>query len=139
MSTNASLIICDDVRVEFNGKVIMIGVYTGDMLIPAEPFIASQLYFFFYIDTPIDESPNKVTLEVTMPQQDASRWEFPIPEITSQPGRTKFVFKQPVSLLNPILHCGRIAARVLLDEKSLDVATMWITKPQQLPTSSIAG
>lgn len=32
-------VLCDDVRVENNGKAILIGVYSGDVAVPATPFL----------------------------------------------------------------------------------------------------
>jgi hypothetical protein len=40
-----ALIICDDLRVEVNGKQILIGVYAGDIIFPAFPSRINQLIF----------------------------------------------------------------------------------------------
>lgn len=42
-------LICDDVRVEVNGKLIIIGLYTPNILIPQLPFVLPSLSFLqFY-------------------------------------------------------------------------------------------
>ena len=40
-----ALIICDDLRVEINGKQILIGVYAGDIIFPSFPAKLNQLLF----------------------------------------------------------------------------------------------
>lgn len=38
-------VLCDDVRLEINGKLILIGVYTGDVVIPKFPNSVSVMLF----------------------------------------------------------------------------------------------
>jgi hypothetical protein len=47
-------LLCDDVRVESNGKFIVIGVYTPNIHVPTLPFALPTLCFFtgFTSDTP---------------------------------------------------------------------------------------
>ena len=42
MEWSAHAIFCDDIRQEFNGKVILIGIYQGSLVTPAFP-LATQL------------------------------------------------------------------------------------------------
>ena len=42
-------IVCDDVRVENNGKWIIIGVYTPDMAVPQIPIVLPNIAFFSWI------------------------------------------------------------------------------------------
>lgn len=44
---------CDDVRQENNGKFIVVGLYTPDIVVPAVPFALATLCFFvvFTVDT----------------------------------------------------------------------------------------
>lgn len=39
-------LMCDDIRVENNGKLILIGVYTPSPLVPQIPFVFPSLSFF---------------------------------------------------------------------------------------------
>ncbi|MBL8658325.1 MAG: hypothetical protein JNM75_01065 [Rhodospirillales bacterium] len=34
-----SAVLCDDVRIENNGKIILIGVYSGNVAVPVTPFV----------------------------------------------------------------------------------------------------
>lgn len=43
--------ICDDIRQEFNNKLIFIGVYGGDVIVGSIPAILPQLVFFSKWDT----------------------------------------------------------------------------------------
>ena len=44
--THVYTILCDEVRVENNGKFIILGVYTPNILVPQIPFLLSSLTFF---------------------------------------------------------------------------------------------
>ncbi len=41
------LIVCDEVRREDNGKLLVIGMYLGSILVPQVPFRMPKLSFFF--------------------------------------------------------------------------------------------
>jgi hypothetical protein len=135
-----TLLICDDVRVEVGGKVILIGVYTTDIAIPSEQFMTPQLHFILNSNCPLAEKPKNVTAEITLPKQQPLKWEFPIIDDGQIPeGRTKFVFKRVLSVFNAVLVPGRIEARLRYDENELPVAAGWIVAvpmPQIIPPSA---
>jgi len=41
---------CDEVRLENNGKFLIVGMYTPDMAVPQLPFIVPVLTFLFWLD-----------------------------------------------------------------------------------------
>lgn len=41
----SSIIVCDDIRVEMDGKQILVGVYAGDIIFPSFPARMNQLLF----------------------------------------------------------------------------------------------
>jgi len=49
-SVRGSMIIADDVRSEASGKLIIIGVYSQDIVIPLEQFIVAQLSVFYAVE-----------------------------------------------------------------------------------------
>jgi hypothetical protein len=44
-------LVCDEVRVEHNGKLILLGVYTPNILVPQIPFTFPILTFFQLLDS----------------------------------------------------------------------------------------
>ncbi len=58
----SNVIICDDVRKEDNGKIILIGVYPAGILTSSLP---SQLAFMTYFEViPVDQEPVSLTARV---------------------------------------------------------------------------
>jgi hypothetical protein len=45
------IFLCDDVRVENNGKLLVVGLYTGDMSAPQIPVILPTLTFLMCLDS----------------------------------------------------------------------------------------
>ena len=139
MAIQATLLVCDDVRVEWNSKAILIGLYTTDMTIPFEPFIVPQLQFFLIFECGVAERPNKLTLEITLPKQSPIKWEIPLPEMGPVPeGRTRFFLRQPFAVGNPQLMAGHIVGRVTFDGGEIAVGGPWIMLMQSQQTGAPA-
>ena len=51
--TSRFSLMCDEVRVEINGKLLILGAYTPDMAVPQLPYVAPILTFLFWLDSPI--------------------------------------------------------------------------------------
>jgi hypothetical protein len=49
--TQKHAIVCDDVRMENNGKWIIIGMYTPDMAVPQIPIVLPSLTFFAWLES----------------------------------------------------------------------------------------
>lgn len=62
---------CDDVRVEANGKHILIGVYAADMLMPAFPLQLPAFHVIIRYSERPGESTHPVKFVITMPGQEA--------------------------------------------------------------------
>jgi hypothetical protein len=65
-----SVIICDDVRREQNGKDILIGVYSGDILVQNFPFILPLSMWMEY--APPKSGPNDIFIRIHYGQQPPS-------------------------------------------------------------------
>jgi hypothetical protein len=131
----AFVTICDDVRVETSGKLILIGVYPNHHLaIPTEPFGATQLVFNFYAESDITEPFTSVTLEVTLPKQPAQRFDMPmgIPS-PPQPGWTRWFVRHPMVLRPAVLYFGRITTKVIHDKGETEATGGWV-----VPSTPIA-
>jgi hypothetical protein len=52
MAINAKYVLmCDEVRIENNGKLILLGLYMPDMTVPQLPFIIPSLTFFIVLES----------------------------------------------------------------------------------------
>lgn len=130
------LLVCDDLRLEFNGKTILVGVYNGDIIIPFSPFAAGQLYFIFNFECDVSEIPRNLTFEITLPGQKPLQWPCPIPQDVKIPNeRKKAYVRQPCPIFGPVLNEGRIEAKVIHDMGEIEVAAPWIV---QMPAPQIA-
>jgi hypothetical protein len=49
-------LLCDEVRIENNGKVLILGVYTPDMAVPQFPIVVPVLTFLFWLEGTIPGS-----------------------------------------------------------------------------------
>jgi hypothetical protein len=80
---NGYSIFCDDVRVEANGKQILIGVYTGDMLVPVFPVHLPIFHVLVRYNERFNESDQPVKFVITAPG-----YEEPL--FTTEVPRTNF-------------------------------------------------
>jgi hypothetical protein len=126
----ATAVVCDDLRVEINGKLIAVGIYTSDIAIVAEPFTAAQMYVVFIVEGDIKEEDKFKTMafEVTFPEMPPVRVECPPPNWDSiPPDRTRWTVRFPVRVSPAILHGGRIRAKVIHDKGEINCSVPWIT------------
>src|SRR5450830_483454 len=55
---------CDDVRHEIGNKPSFMGVYTGDLVIPARPAILTRLAVYVSLGTPMDQPFKHLTIRI---------------------------------------------------------------------------
>lgn len=68
--THKYTLVCDDVRVENNNKLIVIGLYTGQMTVPSIPFALPTLCFFQMFES---ERPGQVGFRATLTHLDSGK------------------------------------------------------------------
>ena len=52
MAINAKYVLmCDEIRIENNGKIILLGLYMPDMTVPQLPFMIPSLTFFIVLES----------------------------------------------------------------------------------------
>lgn len=64
MNRQVNTTFCDDIRHEVNGKLSLIGVYSGQMLVPSFPVILPQLCLVIVVLTPVEQPFQKLILRV---------------------------------------------------------------------------
>jgi hypothetical protein len=128
---------------ENTGKMILIGSYTGDIIVPVEGFTIPKLAFLFTIDTPLAERPKHIDFELQFPGDDepiAFQLEVDEP-LEVRPEHTRWYLRQIVGTQNRPLRLGRIRATVVCDGEAIDMSAPWITlapgaTPSADPTAS---
>jgi hypothetical protein len=136
----ASVIVCEDVTYTLSGKMNIQGVFTTDIGIPFEPYIAVQLVFVFLIETSPDDLFQKLELSVELPGgQQSLRHPINIPALRPAAGDSlRWSLKTPLLFPSVILHPGPIVTKVIHDKGEITTAAPFIVlnKPA---TSSIAS
>jgi len=66
MNTNFSCvsIFCDDIRHEINGKISLMGIYTGDMYVPNFPITLTKICSFFELHINPDSNSSEAIITV---------------------------------------------------------------------------
>lgn len=134
MARNVSVLVCDEVLFNLGGKAFLQGVYTGDILIAADPSTVPQLVFYFTVDTELSEPFTTLTAEISLPEAVPTRISIPIFPFPMQPlpGRTKRIIRWPVVVPFPVLRAGRISIKIIHEAGELPVNGPWIVcNPQQ--------
>ena len=138
----ASVIVCDDVRTEMTGKLIVIGVYTTDIAIFSDEQMSPQLQFLFYAECDHSDPFKSIKFEVQLPGEKPAFVETanlpPPPPITS--GRSRSYIRQLLTVAPATLRPGKITARVVHDRGEIPVSAGWIRKIDRpnAPTTFVA-
>jgi len=69
MNRHALTVFCDDIRQEIGGKLSYIGVYSGNMLVPAFPAVLPKLCLALSVVTPATSPFRKLTLRILKDQE----------------------------------------------------------------------
>lgn len=134
---NATVIVCDDLRMEINGKLFFIGMYPAHIVIPGEELQIQKLVFFFNADFPITHIPKKIRYEVALPGEKAhpSEMEPNPPEFRKE--HTRFITRHAITFVNPILRLGKIGAKLIVDDgEEISVAAGWVQNPSEPPPTA---
>jgi hypothetical protein len=128
----AMVLVADEVLYTMFGKVYLNGVFTGDITIFADPTVATQLIFMFFLETDIDEPFTSLALQVTLPGNSPVQVEVPVvPPPSPRPhGRTRQFYRWPLVIQTPTLRPGRIEAKAIHDKGEIVASAPWITLPQ---------
>jgi hypothetical protein len=129
MSISATMTVCDDIRFENNGKLMLIGGYTSDIFITNDDFWVNQLLFLFHVEGPLSEAPREITFEVTLPRGEAKKLTIPMANFQNTGERTRWYVRQIINFYHETLHPGSILARVLCDDQAMPVGAPWIVLP----------
>jgi hypothetical protein len=129
---NVYVLFCDDIRIEITGKLMVWGMYTGDILIPSDGFVVPRLQLLFGVDGPLDSKPTALEIEVTLPGSEPRLERPAIATLPPAPeGRTRWAMRHAVLFLGQPLSPGKIKAVVRIDGNEYVPSTPWIVLPPQ--------
>lgn len=136
---HASVIICDELLFSITGKINLLGSYTGDITIPTDPTQIAQLLFYFLVETDVQDPYRSLTFQVKLPQADPVTQILPaVPPIQILPERPRFTMRWPLLISQPLLHPGRVEAKVIHESGELVAGAPWIIlagqQPQPVPS-----
>jgi hypothetical protein len=124
---HATVIICDELLFSITGKINLLGSYTGDITIPTDPTQVGQLLFYFLVETDVQDPYKSLTFQVTLPQANPVTQIVPVvPQIQILSGRPRYTVRLPLLIPQPLLHPGRIEAKVIHESGELIAGTPWI-------------
>jgi hypothetical protein len=127
---SASFEVADDFRIALTGKMDLLGIYPGDIVIPSEGVVVAQLIIFWTIHTGADDPFKSLSIEINFPQNPALILQGMAPPQISGPipeGRTRFTIKQPQLVQAVPLRSGRMTGRVIHERGEIAVNGPWIT------------
>src|SRR5437588_7865501 len=125
---HATFFICDDLLVALNGKFTVAGMYTGDVIIPADETKLSQLVIFVEAETPIEKPFRSLNVLVQFPGEEAKVLNasalLPVPMQVS--GRTAIKVRVPFLIPQPVLRPGPIEVKIVHEDGVLFAGKQWI-------------
>lgn len=116
----STFFVCDDVHVTLTGKLIMIGVYTADIIISEEGSSLGQLVFVFHVELEKDTKEKEFILEVTLPGEEKSLTMSAPIGVQPKLSRRRFSYYTiPFLVQNQKLQSGKIEAKVRLGKNEI--------------------
>jgi hypothetical protein len=81
MSRLAYCHFCDDIRIEIGNKTSLMGIYGGELLVPAIPTMLPKLAVVTFVRTPVDKPLRTLAFEVREGSTVLVRHEIPAEEL----------------------------------------------------------
>ena len=126
----ASVLVADEVTFSLNGKLNIIGLYTGDIIIPNISVFLNQLIFVFIIETEPTEPFRELKVQVTLPSgqhiENIVNIETLNPTVSDS---IKWTTRFPVAFYGAVLTAGSIVAKVIHEKGELIAAAPVIVSP----------
>ncbi|MFQ5534692.1 MAG: hypothetical protein ACE5EM_07725 [Sphingomonadales bacterium] len=80
MDRYAHCLFCDEIRQEINQKLLFLGVYSNDLIVPGDvPVNLPKLAIVVWVVTSRNDPFDQITIRVTRPGQEDAEFEVPTP------------------------------------------------------------
>jgi hypothetical protein len=118
MPREAFVLAADDLRTEIGGKYIIVGVYTGGIVIPHEEFVVPQLVFLITAVTDINEPFKRIAGEVTLPGAAPVKVDSKIADVSNpSPLARRWITRIPIFIRPAVLRStGTIYVKILHEQ-----------------------
>jgi hypothetical protein len=111
----------------------VLGLYTGDLIIPFEGITLQQLVVMFLIEGGLTDPYRSITLQVSLPDTEPRMQPIPLEApVTAGQGRTTMAIRYPFLIPQPILRSGRIETKVIHEKGELIAGYQWISTQEQI-------
>ena len=140
MARVATALACQDIRLEYDGKFTLVGVFTRNIGIPA-PIIVPQLAFLVDIEGDLEDPLTSLLVQVCLPGVEnpisttIPIQENPIPD--AMEGQKRWRYLIPLPMNNVTLHPGRIVIRLIHDQGEIETDAGWVVIGQPPPPGAI--
>lgn len=135
---HATFLIADEALVSLNGKFLLSGVYTTDLIIPLEEAQLPQLVVFVLAETPVEKPFQTFQIHVQLPGESAPRILDATPMLRTAPrkeDRTLWRARVPFLIQMPTLRAGAIEVTVVHEEGRLSAGRQWVQAAQPTQTA----
>jgi hypothetical protein len=142
MARQATVLLSEGIRLEFDGKFTVVGLFTSNIGIAAS-VVGSILHFLIIIEGDVDHPLTSLSIEILMPGAIIpSRFDFPTAQLLAPPplaGQQRWKKILPVHLTNVALNPGPINCRLIHDQGMIEIAAGWIaiSQPPTGPSTAI--
>lgn len=75
LARQVSIVYCDDIRQEHNGKTMLIGCYENDMVLKKIPYTISKMYCYFNLRLSLDDSANDFSVALKLNDNEINTFE----------------------------------------------------------------
>ncbi|SRR6266851_3317496 len=134
MSRQATVIVSDEMTSSLTGKLHILGAYTGDIVIAADPTFVGQLVFLFIMESDPDDPFKKVELRVELPGGSTAGIQVPVQMFMPSPSdQIRWTLRYPLLFQNAALRPGPITAKVIHDKGEILAAAPFIILRAPLP------
>jgi hypothetical protein len=118
------MLVADDIRSETSGKLLIVGLYTQDIVIPLEQFIVPQLAILFAMEGAQTERHPNISFAVSFPGEEEKTIDVPLnwpdkPISDMPPDRLRWKFKYYTYVGAITLREGPISATVLYGDAKI--------------------
>lgn len=145
ISFSCTTIFCDDIRHELNGKISLMGIYTGDMYVADFPITISKICSFFELHIPVElDCAADAVISVIKGAEKISSITLSLPPVTEQEESRHgkpYAFKRVVGAMEfPAITFSEptlleVVAQV--DGQSTVAGRLWVTKFPQPAEASV--
>jgi hypothetical protein len=130
MGRQASVIPCQDIRIEIDGKLTLVGVFTQAIGITTVPQVIPQIGFFVLVEGDIAEPLKSLVIEIHFPGlSEPFRNELPKQALENpkfREGQTRWRAQLPMMVAPAILNPGRIVCKVIHEQGEIETGAAWV-------------